>query len=887
MRNWLCAFALLLAATFPSWAASRTETQAFEAAAKAFRDGIWERAEGEFGAFRQKFPKSERLAEAVLLQAQARCKLADYRRALELLTAEQAGAGPLADQYAFWIGEAHFESTNYPAAAEAYRRVLNDFPQSKLRLEAAVNEAAAWAGLKDWARVEDLLSQPAGTFQQLAPMSPANELVARGILLLGEAHVASRNFEAAEKELRKLDERGLHPALAWRRMYLLCRALLGRGLAEQALLNTADLVALAKGTAQPALIAESLALRAGTLEGLGRLESAADAYSQNLTSNAPVELQRQAMLKLAELALVRGAPEEAAQKLEDFLQRYPNSPECDTALLTLGELYLKQHVSGITGTATNAVPTNALLMAQTSFEALRKRFPDSAWLGKAELNRGWCLWQTNVWLTNDIPGSAAAFAAAAKALPPSYDRAVAFFKLADAQFQQNQFATAIDNYNAVVASADSLPAVKTNLCEPALYQIVRAGIEITDAAATDAAVGKLLAWFPESYVTESGLLIAGQGLARHGDPAAARRLLKDLLQRFPGSEHGALVRLQVARTHELRTHKLEPDWGAAVQEYESWLTAYPTNAERPRAEYALALASYQAGDETNALRRFTNFIALSSTHALAPLAQWWVADYHFRRGEFVDAEKNYQLIFQTWSNSPLAFEARMMAGRTAMKRQGQGWVDAIGYFTNLTSRLDCRSNLWVEAAFACSDALRHLEPADTNRPLANFEEAVRVLAKIHDCNATNVAAARAYGEIGNCYLQLAVQDANKYTNAVDAFRQATNMWADVAARCQAHVGLGIVAEKLAARETGEAQTRLLKEALNHYLDVLYDKQLGGGERPVAYWLKRAGLDAARLAETLQDWPQAIQLYRRLQALLPPLKAMLDKKIEQAGAHIAP
>jgi len=883
MRNWLCAFALLLAATFPSWAASRTETQAFEAAAKAFRDGNWERAEGEFGAFRQKFPKSERLAETVLLQAQARCKLADYRRALELLTAEQASAGPLADQYAFWIGEAQFQSTNYSAAAEAYRRVLNDFPQSKLRLDAAVNEAASWARMKDWARVEELLSQPAGAFQQLAPAALTSELVARGNLLLGEARVERHSFKDAEVVLRKVDEHGLHPALAWRRMFFICRALLGRGLAEQALLNASNLVALAKGTAQPALQARSLALQAEAFEDLGRFESAAATYKLNLTNTAPVELQQQALLKLGELALVRGPVYEAAQQFVEFLKDYPNSPACDVALLTLGELHLKQHIAGITGTATNAVPTNALALALASFDALAERFPNSLWLGKAQLDRGWCLWLSG---TNLAVG-AAAFAAAAEKLPPSYDQATARFKLADSQFEQKQFDAAISNYNAVVTGADTIPGVKTNLCEPALYQIVRASIEITNAAATDTAVGKLLVWFPESYVTESGLLIAGQGLARHGNPAAARKLFKDLLQRFPRSEHGALVRLQVARTHELRTHELEPDWPAAIREYESWLTDFPTNAERPRAEYALALASYQAGDETNALRRFTSFITLSSTNALAPLAQWWVAYYHFRRGEFVDAEKNYQLIFQTWSNSPLAFEARMMAGRTAMKRQGQGWVDAIGYFTNLTSRLDCRSNLWVEAMFAYGDALRRLEPADTNRPLANFEEAIRVLSKIHDCNATNAVAARAWGEIGNCYLQLAAQDPNQYTNAIAAFRQATNMWADVAARCQAHVGLGIVAEKLAARETGEAQTRLLKEALNHYLDVLYDKQLEGGERPVAYWLKRAGLDAARLAETLQDWPQAIQLYRRLQGLLPPLKAMLDKKIEQAGAHVAP
>jgi TolA-binding protein len=372
--------------------------------------------------------------------------------------------------------------------------------------------------------------------------------------------------------------------------------------------------------------------------------------------------------------------------------------------------------------------------------------------------------------------------------------------------------------------------------------------------------------------------MAGQSLARHGDPGAARRHFENFQKRFPDSAHAAEVRLAVARTHELQRN-----WTHAMQEYEGWLTAFPTNSERPRAEYALALASYQADAETNALTGFTNFITRYATNALAPQAQWWVADYHFRRGEFVEAEKNYQLIFQTWSNSPLAFEARMMAGRTAMARQG--WASAMDYFTNLTGNPSCPDNLKVQAIFAYGDALRRADSSETNNP-ANLEEAIKVFRKVHDLNATNAAAASAWGEIGNCYYQLGAQDPNQYTNATVAFRQVVDApWADVAARSQAHVGLGLVAEKLAARESGESQTRLLKEALNHHLDVLYETQLRDGERSVAFWLKRAGLEAARLAESLQEWTQALRIYERLQVLLPPLKPKLDEKIAKARERL--
>ena len=132
----------------------------------------------------------------------------------------------------------------------------------------------------------------------------------------------------------------------------------------------------------------------------------------------------------------------------------------------------------------------------------------------------------------------------------------------------------------------------------------------------------------------------------------------------------------------------------------NWLKDFPTNALRPQADYALARANYQAGNETNAFVLFTNFVAQFPTNELAPLAQWWVADHYFRLGgtNYVDAERNYQMLYQNtnWQGSPLvytnlAYQARLMAGRAAMGRQG--YKDAIDHFTSLTSDTNCPLDL--------------------------------------------------------------------------------------------------------------------------------------------------------------------------------------------------
>lgn len=867
MRTWLCALLLLFAATVPSWAASRAETRAFEAAARSFRDGIWERADRELGEFAQAFPKSERRAEAILLRAQGRCKMANYAGAIQLLSAEQASAGPRADEYLFWLGEAQYQSTNYSAAAAAFRAVANDFPASKLRLDASVNEAAVWVRLADWDRVIELLSQPSSVFQQLVKTAAASGPAARGVLLLAEAQLARERFEVAEQVIRPLEAAKLEAALAWQREFLLCRALLGSRHPETALQSSSNLLALARALARPVLQAQSVALQATAFEELGQLENSAAAYSQNMMPDAPVELQRQALLKVGELALARGRLSDAAQAMEQYLQRHSNSPACDMALLTLGELQLRQYVSS---PGTNAATTNLLPQALASLDALRERFPQSALLGRMQLNRGWCLA-----LTSNLTESAAAFAAAAEALPAGFDQATARFKLADAQYQQQQFTAALSNYSRVVADADALPAVKTSLCEPALYQMVRASVEAGDPASVNVAAGKILAWFPEGYLTAPSLLLAGQGLARHGDPAAARQIFEDFVKRFPDSPRTPEVRLAIARTHGLQR-----DWPAAAQEYRAWLTAYPTNVELPRAQFELALAAYWAKDDTNAVALFTDFLAQFPTNTFAPQARWWVASYHFRKRAFVEAEKNYQLLIQSWPGSALAQEAGMMAGRAAIAREV--WLDGLGYFTNLTSSLNWTNSLWTQAMLAYGDALRRIESPDTNNPVFNFQEAIKVYAKIHQLHSTNAIAARAWGEIGNCYLQLATRDTNQYTNATRAFRQVLDTaGADVDTRSEAVVGLGRVAEHLAESEKEAARTARLREALDHYLDVFYKKNLRDGERAAAFWQKEAGVKAAKLlAESLHDPGAAEKIYEELGKEFPPLRPRFEKKLKK-------
>ena len=869
--QWLLILLVLSPGGERSFAASTREDRAYAAAVSAFSDGMWSRAETEFVQFIQKYPKSDRLAEAVLLQAEAEFKQGKLPETIALLTARKAGAGDLADQYVYWIGEAQNQGRDFPAAAATFIALTRDFPKSSLRLRAVVEAAAALVQTNRWPQVVSLLEETNSVFERALRMDPANELVVRGSLLLAQAKFAQKDFTGAGAVLELLNPQTLAPDLDWKRAYLLYQVKLAAGDANAALVVTTNLVQIALSEKDDILQAESLVLRAQVLEQLGQQSGAMTAYGDILKLHAPLARQRQAILKMAELAIALGRFSDAEDSLRKFLAHFPASATADMALLTFGELQLKDYIAQ--RAATNHLPeaTNLLPEAQASFDQFLGAFtnPASAELaGKAYLDRGWC-----ESLAGAMTNSLADFKAAVKLLPPSKDLAMARFKMGDVLFAQTNYAGALANYHAVLSDFTRFPAVAQTLGDRALYQCLRADLELKDLTGASNALAQILKLYPASDLADNSILLVGEGLADSRQPAAARTIFQKFEETVPNSPLRPQVELAVARTYEQ-----EQNWPAAIAQYESWRNEFPTNALRSQADYALARANFQAGSETNAFELFTNFVGQFPTNDLAPLAQLWVADHYFRLGgtNYMEAERNYQVLYQNtnWQGSPLVYQARMMAGRAAMGRQS--YKDAIDHFTTLTSDTNCPPDLNEQALFAYGGALMLRDSPNTNNPLANFQLATKIFSQICQLYPTNELGFLAWCEIGDCDLQLTNYDA-----ATNAYAQVFNPTApaNISARSRAQVGFGLALEKMAALAAGTNQTALLQLALNNYLDV-FDTSLGknlrDGEMADPFWVKKAGLQALPLVESL-GVADLEKFFDHLETLFPQLKDSLERK----------
>lgn len=849
------------------WGAPSAEENAFDAAARHFRDHSWERAERGFADFRNTHPQSEKISEALFYQAGALVELKKFSDAIELLNSGLTNAGPWRDEYLFTRSEAQFRSGAFQPAAEQFAQFIVEFPNSPRVLEALLREAEARGRLNQWERIVDLLRRPDGLFQSQAKAEPARAEVVRGRLLLADALLKLERVGESEAALAALADVKLEPELFLQKEFLMARIHLAGGHAEQALAVVTNLPALA--TNQPAFAADALELAGQIHEHLGHADEAIRSWLQILTLPVAARRHESAEVRAAELLLRLNRDAEAIRILENILV-VTNSPASAVTWFTLGELRLRSFMAANVAGGTNgtvAVATNLLPQALVAFETVTVRFTNSVYAGKAQLGLGWCQW-----LGGNFAECRVAFQMAARSLTNSMDRAVALFKLGDVLAAQKDFSAALASYKAVAALADNSPEVRTNLAERALYQVVQTAREAGDVASANAAMSNLMNQFPNGFLAEKSLMSRGGTPGRDGDSSTARAVFEGFVN---GATDSPLV--PVAQLAIVRTYEEERDWLKAKSAYSQWLETHTNHPARPRAEYFRALATARSGGETNALQLFTEFAARYPTNEFVPLAQLWIADHFWRQEDFVNAELNYQQLAGNHPGSSLRFEALLRAGRAAVARDNP--LTAISYFTNLTGDVNCPAKEDAQALFATGDCYMSLKAEGTNQARTNFNEAILRFHHVTQKYPGTEIGVLAQGRMGDCYWNLG-EDENAKTNYNAVL---TNSMADATARFQAMFGLGMIEERTGAAMTGPNEAAyFLKRALEKYETIIHQED----ETLDTTWVKRAGLQSLSIAEKLQDWEKVASLCNTLGRMLPTERANLEKKkarAEQAQA----
>ncbi|HLP76501.1 MAG TPA: hypothetical protein VK327_06220, partial [Candidatus Paceibacterota bacterium] len=202
----------------------------------------------------------------------------------------------------------------------------------------------------------------------------------------------------------------------------------------------------------------------------------------------------------------------------------------------------------------------------------------------------------------------------------------------------------------------------------------------------------------------------------------------------------------------------------------------------------------------------------------------------------------------------------------------------------------CPPDIKIKAAMAAGDAYMSRNEAGATNRLADLEEAASYFNYVLKNFPTNSQTPLAWGLLGNCYKELGASDAKFYERAADAYARVINFpGVSTGTQRKAMVGLGVLAEAKAENSGGDVQKGLLKEAFRNYLDAFTFADLQEGDPDDLYWMQKAGMECARLAESFGQWSKAVNIYTQLQALpnlSPAFQSALEKRISKAREHLA-
>lgn len=869
--------ALWLSLVAPASAQSPAERIAFDAAVRSLQAGFAEKAATDLAAFRAQNPTSSLVPDAVLLEARARTDLGQLDTAIRLLEERLESIGSLKDQALHFLGEIHLRRSDFPAAAKSFHRLIRETPNSTLLLKASFGEALAQFRSGDYTTSAALLSGPTNAFSIAVAAQPNDELAVRGSLLLAESQLRGGHAKVAAESLERLTNRPLTPVQAWERQFLITSLLLTNQQAASAIQASSNLLVLANAAASRDLVARSHSTRADAFLRASRPTDAFGTLTNNLTDFTPAEWRRDALLSLSQIPLEPPQIDSAIVLFSALANRSSNDLATAAARVAIAELRLQQHFA----TPTTPPASNRIGEVRTLLSSVVSNAPSSTVAGRAWYGLGWCS------LTTDQPGPALhAFQQAAQLLPHSTAQALALFKLGDSLLQITNYPAALTHYLRVIQDYADSPIIRGSVRERALYQGALAALESGQKDLASELAGRAVLEFPDGTFRDDTRVLYGQALARLDPPHRAREILQQLSRQLVDSPALPDVQLAVARSY-LR----ERNWTPALQQLDEWTRAHPTHPGIARAEFERAWAAFKVGDEAKAYGVYTNFLARFPEDPNAPQAQIWVADHLYRIGNHAAAEGSYQLIFQrtNWPVSRLTFEARLMAGRAAFARQG--YKDAKPYFRWLiangppavTNSL-VPPELVAKAYFALGDAFL-LDPESDDKLTDAMNAFVYVIEKFPDSRESILAQ----GKLANCHLQRAELDPSQ---ASAAYAEAARLYleilkaaaADAATRSQAEVGLALVREKQALRASGVDLEQLQKEALDRLLTVFHGGNLRPGENASPFWLNRAGVEAARLAESLGWLEQSAAVYESLARTFPASAAAFQLRATQLRSN---
>ncbi len=695
----------------------------------------------------------------------------------------------------FWQAQALAALGRWTEAAPAYEKVASDVGSSH-RPEAVFGRAQA---LRALGRKEEAMRLLATLEKDPGWGTQAQLITAQLLIDRGDLHTAEGILRAMKPQ--RSTERS-------ERRYLFGRLSLSQNDPERAIDTLTVLVRRPEGVSHPLLVATLFAL--------------AEAHTRNHT------------------------PESGDDPLEEFIDHHPNDEALPEIFARLDELYRLERKP-----STNelqrwmrdpAQPRQVLAQWYFARSELRSGKQEEAivllnQLREAELqlpSLGEAILQlAELQLErHDWPSAIAAAEAARKHNPVIAFQSRVDWLIAEANYRAGTLEQAAPLFEKVAAQ-------RPELAGDALFNAALCWLRLdrNDQFANDF---RRVANDPGAASVQGELLFEEAALqAAQGQPDAAGTFQK-FIHDFPQSARISEAWVALA---ELAFHQSKPDLEAARKYLELARQDKPTPAAGERADYLqIWLAEAAASDESAVIAAATHFLDFHRDSEFSAEVRMKLAEAYYRRGDFANAQTQFELLVQQKPDAPLAEKALFFAARAAMSSMG---ADS---FDHALSLLDQAVKLNGELKWAARN-----EEAAIERRLGKNREALALYDEVLKNEAKPAERREALCGKGDIYYELGASDPQNYREAINLYeRLANDPGVPAHWRNQAEFKKGKALEQVNDRSA----------ALTTYYRVLEE-----GARPELqhefFWFYKAGFNAAHLLEQANDWKAAVAVYRKL------------------------
>jgi tetratricopeptide (TPR) repeat protein len=842
----------------------RRSATLFQGAQRCFRSGQWATAASWFQEFIENNPSSPQRNEATLYRAQALFQLKQYRECFNELRNAEETSGLFAAQFKFWMAECRYrEAEDAPENQGLYRvaaQLYAEVPKSDCLVAANVSEAMAHAQLEDWPRVVELLQPTASPFQQFAASSAENSLAVQGRLILAEALLRQNLYTDAARMLDQLSVLELADHDRWRRQMLFSSVLISQKNHKEALNILQELLHTSENRMPQLRAAQAIELKLHVHKELGQFAEAAEMCRNLWQDVMPMAVRRRGLLLALGLAVRSGAPLNIAEfhlQSETVLE----GESLAVAQVALGDLHLIrfQQSQKLTGFVTRS---SHLEKSGSQYRAAI----GSIFSGYARAGLAW-----NSWQMQRYGESCTNFIQAAVELTDAAERSRSQFKAIESAFRsRDMHATLSIGRNFLTNSSPLM------MKDSAKFLMLRAAIRTT--ATGTRSLEEARRYFsmlakernPRDFWRAS--LFLARAESKNNNPAIGRELLKQL---------SADTRIKrVVELESARTFVNERDWPSAISRYEDWIKKYidaPAN-QRAQVFFDCGWLHYLNNSPAKTKRIYMSIVKQFPDSLEASRAQMWMADYLFNQNDdedYVKAEESYQKV-RDMRNSPaeLKYRASLMAGRAALARRS--FRSASEYFRSIANDKACPEAIKIEAKFALSDT------AILNN--AEFEEAITILESILNSNGkmSSLIDLQTHGRIGDCHLQMAAEDPNRYLKAQEAYRRvlelSSQMSGDPPVRYRAMMGMAQSLKNMPEEDVSKRNKNLI-QALG-WAKKVFEGATSAETELEPFWIRQSGLMSADIQMRAGKPMEEIATLKALGLHFGKMRPLLDARINQ-------